>query len=125
VSVRRRNACLAAIECLRTHCGDVHLTDALAFFYVCENEGINISELAQLARLTPSSASRAARRLIAPDAPFALSPALDLLTMTTQPTDKRGRTLRLSPAGQRLRGELDRIIAAAAPIVVDPAKRLK
>lgn len=103
---------------MRLTCGDIRLTDAVAFLYVCENEGINISELAQLAGLTASSASRAARRLIAPDAPFALEPGLGLMELRTQATDRRGRTLALTTAGQRLRQELDALIKSAAPILV-------
>jgi DNA-binding MarR family transcriptional regulator len=123
MTFRRRNACLATIEHLRSVCGDVALTDAVAFLYVCENEGINVSELAQLARLTPSSASRAARRLISADAPFALAPSLGLLEMKTQGTDRRGRTLSVSAEGRALRDKLDTIIRSAAPIVAEAAKR--
>lgn len=121
--LRRRNACLSAIEHLRSACGDVALTDAVAFLYICENEGINVSELAQLARLTPSSASRAARRLIPAEAPFALPPSLGLLEMKTQGTDRRGRTLTLSSEGRTLRDKLDTIIRGAAPIVPESVKR--
>jgi DNA-binding MarR family transcriptional regulator len=115
---RKRNACLAAIEHLRRNCGDMSLSDVLAFMYVCENSGINIRELSQLSGLTPSSASRAARRLASADAPAALPPALGLIELNPQPNDKRGRVASLSPNGLRLRHELDQIIASATPLVL-------
>lgn len=114
---RRRNSCLAAIEHMRRRHGDVRLTDAITFLYVCENEGINVRELAQLAGLTPSTASRAARRLASPDAPRALTPFLGLLELDRQTTDARGRTLTLTQAGRQLRQELDALIRMAVPIL--------
>lgn len=122
---RRRNACLGALEEMRGICGDVQLSDALAFLYICENEGINISELAQLAGLGPSSASRAARRLIRAGAPCALAPSLGLIEMSVQRTDRRGRILTLTPGGQRLRTAMEALIAAATPIALAPLERAK
>lgn len=115
---RRRSAVLATIEQIRLASGDISLTGAIAFLYVCENEGINIRELAQLARLTHSSASRAARRLSLPDAPHALPPAAGLLTLEPQGSDRRSRILRLTDKGRALRDDLDCVIAQAVPIKI-------
>jgi DNA-binding MarR family transcriptional regulator len=114
---RRRNSCLAAIEHMRRQHGDIRLTDAIAFLYVCENEGMNVRELAQLAGLTPSSASRAARRLATREAPRALAPFLGLIELDRQSTDRRGRTLTLTANGRQLRQEMDSLIQLATPIL--------
>jgi DNA-binding MarR family transcriptional regulator len=113
---RKRNSCLAAIEHMRRCCGDIRLNEAIAFLYVCENEGVNIRELAQLTRLTPSSASRTARRLASKDSPNALAPSLGLVDLRVQATDHRGRILTLTATGRRLQEELNRLIVAATPI---------
>jgi DNA-binding MarR family transcriptional regulator len=113
---RRRNSCLAVLEQIRAIGFDVSLSETICFLYICENEGINVRELAQLAGLTPSSASRAARRLTTPDAPCALAPALGLVQLTIQASDRRGRILTLTPAGKSLRQTIDVLIAAAHPI---------
>jgi DNA-binding MarR family transcriptional regulator len=117
---RRRNSCLAAIEHMRRQHGDVRLTDAITFLYVCENEGINVRELAQLAGLTPSSASRTARRLAAREAPRALAPWLGLIELDQQATDARGRSLTLTSKGRQLRHEIDSLIKMAIPIIEIP-----
>ncbi len=113
---RKRNSCLAAIEHMRSCCGDIRLSEAIAFLYVCENEGINIRELAQLTRLTTSSASRSARRLASKDSPNALPPSLGLVDLHVQSTDHRGRILMLTPTGRRLQEELNHLIVTATPI---------
>lgn len=114
---RRRNSCLAVIEVLRRSFGDVRLNDVIAFLYVCENEGLNLSELIQLTGLSPSSASRAARRLLPAGADFSLSPALGLLTLDVQTTDRRARVLSLTDTGRALRDEMNALITTAVPIV--------
>lgn len=113
---RRRNACLAVLEKLRRTCGEMSVSETVAFLYVCENEGINIRELAQLAGLSASSASRTARRLASPGARFALAPSFGLVELRLQPGDGRGRILYLTALGRALRDELDQIIAAGALI---------
>lgn len=121
MSARKRNACLATIERMRKACGDIRLNDAVAFLYICENEGINVRELAQLAGLTASSASRTARRLTGRDTAHALAPALDLIDMRQQPTDRRGRVLTLTAKGRRLQHDMNQVILAATPILLDGA----
>jgi DNA-binding MarR family transcriptional regulator len=121
---RRRNSCLAVLEQMRSIGVDITLTETICFLYICENEGINVRELAQLSGLTPSSASRAARRLTTADAPFALAPALGLIELSTQPTDRRGKILNLTPEGKRLRESVDELIAAAEPIQKELRRRM-
>lgn len=115
-SVRRRNACLAAIELLRKACPAISFNEVLAFLYLCENEGVNIRELAQLTGFNDSCASRTARRLAEKGAPFALAPYLALVELRAQPTDRRGRTLFLTPLGRQLRDEIECIILDGVPI---------
>lgn len=103
---RRRNACLAVLERLRVERDTFTLGEAVAFLYVCENEGINIRELAELAGLTQSSASRTVRRL-------ALT---SLVRVSGQARDRRGRIISLTSAGLALRDRIDCLIAAATPI---------
>jgi DNA-binding MarR family transcriptional regulator len=114
---RRRNSCLAVIETMRRSWGDVSLNEAVTFLYICENEGVNLSELIQLTGLSLSSASRASRRLLSKDAAHALPPALGLVAVAVQSTDKRSRVFFLTDAGRAARDEMNAIIAAAVPIV--------
>lgn len=104
---RRRNACLASLEHLRRSCSDLSFSDAIAFLYVCENEGINLSELAQLAGLSSSAVSRCAHRLA----------ALDLLIIDRQDRDGRGRIVRLTSRARALRFELNDLVLEATPIL--------
>src|SRR5262245_46689200 len=119
---RKRNACLAILEQMRGIAADVSLTDTICFLYICENQGINVSELAQLSGLTQSSASRAARRLATANTVAALPPALGLVELRRQETDGRGRVLSLTPAGERLRETVEALIAAADPIQALPRR---
>lgn len=121
---RKRNSCLAVLEQMRSIGVEIALTEAICFLYICENEGINVRELAQLSGLTPSSASRSARRLTTADAPCALAPALGLIELSTQPTDRRGRILTLTQEGIRLREIVDELIAAAEPIRRESRRRM-
>lgn len=116
--MRRRNSCLAALELLRKAHASIQLNEVVAYLYIAENEGINVSELAQLAGFGSSLASRTARRLAAAGASHALAPALGLVELSVQGNDARGRVLTLSPDGRRLRDQLDNIIACGNPIAV-------
>lgn len=88
----------------------------LVFMYICENEGINVSELAQVCRMTEATASRSARALAAPGAPGALPPSLGLVELRQDPFDGRGRLLFLTAAGRKLRDAVDESIRAAVTI---------
>jgi DNA-binding MarR family transcriptional regulator len=115
---RRRSACLAVLEHLRATCSQISLTDAVTFLYVCENEGINIRELAHLASLSPSTASRSCRRLADQRDRYAIAPALGLLRLQPQERDGRGRILRLTERGLVLRERLNGLVVAATPILI-------
>jgi len=97
----------------RSQDAGARISVVLAFLYLCENEGLCISELAAVADLTMATASRAARSLLAPGAKGALAPALGLAELRPQ-----GKThaLFLTKQGHALRAGLDRTIAAAVLI---------
>ena len=115
---RKRNSCLQALEEVRGLSQAATLKDVVAFLYICENEGINLRELAQVCGFTDSTASRTARSLAPRGSAGALPPALGLIELRPDPRDDRGRTLHLTEAGRRLRERIDRLIAEARPVQV-------
>jgi DNA-binding MarR family transcriptional regulator len=114
--VRRRNTVLAALELMRSSAPRLTVTELAVLLYVAENPGINIAELAMVARLNMATASRSARSLAGQDQPGALAPYAGLVELMDNPRDGRGRLLKLSPAGLALCAELDGIIEKANPI---------
>jgi len=110
---RRRNAVLDTMERLRDLGDGMTFNAMLVFMYVAENEGINVSELAQICRMTEATASRSARALAAPESPGALPPSLGLVELRQDPFDGRGRLLFLTAAGRRLRDKIDETIRRA------------
>lgn len=120
--VRRRNSVLAALERMRAGEAQVNLTQVLAFFYICENEGLSVSELAMLLRTTTATASRTVASLGQGD------PAVRLGLVVSAVNEKhaQGRLLTLTAEGRRLREEIDRLIGEAAPIALrDSPARLR
>lgn len=116
-----RNGCLSALEHLRKRRTDLDLSEALTFFYVCQSEGITVSELAVLSHLTLSVVFRAARRLAAPDASETLAPCFGLIDIQPQPGEQRERTLVLTARGRMLKSEIDSITAKAKLPAVNPS----
>lgn len=90
----------------------------MTFLYICENEGLNVSELAEVCRTTRATASRNSRALEVREAPGSLPPYLGLVRSATSERGARTRRLFLSPAGEACRIRLDRMIAAAHPILL-------
>ncbi len=115
--VRRRNSVLDAVERVRRAAPQVNLTQVVAFLYVCENEGLNVSELAQVCRTTRATASRTAHALAVKGSAGALAPYAGLLELRPNPTAAHGQMIFLSPAGQKLRVEIDGVIARAQRIL--------
>ena len=114
---RRRDSVLEALEILRGAEPAISLTHTLAFLYICENEGLNVSELAAVSRVTIATASRTARALTARSAPDSLKPAPGWIESRLNPTDAKSRILFLTPAGRALRERIDLVIRASQPIV--------
>lgn len=111
---RRRNAVLEALELFRSEATGTRLSTVIAFLYLCENDGFCVSELAAASGMTLATASRAARSLIAPDAPGALAPALGLAEIRRE---GKVHALHLTPAGEALRARLNQAIVQATPII--------
>lgn len=114
--IRRRNSILEAIEQLRKIEPRMNVTEMVVFFYVAENPGINIAELAQVAGLNMATASRSIRALADAEAEGALPPHCGLIDIQPNPDDARGRILNLSDEGRVLIRKLDRIIRNAVPV---------
>ncbi|HYE44086.1 MAG TPA: MarR family winged helix-turn-helix transcriptional regulator [Caulobacteraceae bacterium] len=113
---RRRNSALDTMERLRALGDGMTFNAMLVFMYICENEGINVSELAQVCRMTEATASRSARALAAPSAAGALPPSLGLVELRQDPFDGRGRLLFLTASGRKLRDAIDDSIRAGITI---------
>lgn len=107
---RRRSSLLEALEMFRRIDPNARLSTVLAFLYLCENEGLCVSELAAAAGMTLATASRAARSLAAAETPGALPPAMGLAEIRP---DGKVRALHLTPAGRALRANLDEIAVHA------------
>jgi DNA-binding MarR family transcriptional regulator len=114
--VRRRNSLLESIETLRGLEPRINISELVVFFYVAENPGINIAELAQVAGMNMATASRSIRAMTSTDTEGALPPYCGLIDIQPNPDDARGRLLFLSEAGKKLCRELDRIIRNAVAI---------
>lgn len=112
--VRRRNSVLASLERIRAGAAPVNLTQVLGFFYICENEGLSVSELAMLLRTTTATASRTVASLGEGDP----AERLGLVASAVNENHAQGRRLTLTAEGRRLRDEIDRLIAEAAPIAL-------
>lgn len=118
---RRRNSLLQLLEYFRTLDAEIVVNDILVFLYVCENEGLNIKELAALARLTEATASRRARALAPPDIAFPVAPSMGLLEIF-QGEDGRTRLLYLTEKGREARRVVSELIASATPLAPPPLR---
>lgn len=118
---RRRNSLLQLLEYFRTLDAEIVVNDILVFLYVCENEGLNVKELATLARLTEATASRRARALAAPDIAFPVAPSMGLLEIF-QGDDGRTRLLYLTDKGREVRQVVSDLIASATPLATPPLR---
>jgi DNA-binding MarR family transcriptional regulator len=105
------NSLSAALGLLHDAQPGMNARRALAYLYVCENEGLSLHELAVASRLSDQTASRAVAALAA-FAPGLLEPRQD-------PRDKRLVVLHLTDEGRRLRDAIDIEIRAARPIAAD------
>lgn len=120
---RRRDSVLEALETLRAAEPAISLTHTLVFLYICENEGLNVSELADVSRTTIATASRTARALTSPRAPDSLKPACGWVESRPNPSDSKGRVLYLTAVGRELRARLEAVIHAREPILPAPDPR--
>jgi len=115
-SARRRNSILGALEILRALDPGITINNLIVLLYVAENQGLNVSELAAICGLNKPTASRAVRALASVGEAGALPPHLGLVKLCRDGPAKNSRTLRLTPAGERLCARLERLIDDAVPI---------
>lgn len=115
---RRRNSLLAGLELFRALNGaSLGLTHFLTFLYVCENEGLSITELAVVARLSTATASRSIRGLARKGSLSSLPPYAGLIEVRALGPQVNSRTLVLTDRGRELRSALEAIIREAAPVI--------
>lgn len=109
-SGRRRDTVLAALEIFRALDVGITTNNIVTFLYLCENEGISVTELAGLAGLNPATASRSIRSLAAPGARWSLSPHLGLIEVLGYGASRNSKTLRLTPLGVEIRDRVNALI---------------
>jgi len=114
--MRRRDSLLDALLAFRKLNARITVNEILAFLYTCENEGLSVQELAFVAEMSQSAASRSLRSLGPADSAWAKPPALGLLQAYLHPSDGRSHLLHLTDEGQQLRGRLDEIILRGVTI---------
>jgi DNA-binding MarR family transcriptional regulator len=121
--MRSRNAVLQAIGLFKAMDARVSVNEVIAFLYAAENEGLTVQDMADIAGMTQSTASRSLRALGSPDSPWSQAPALGLLEAYLNPDDGRSHVIHLTAAGRALRERLDAIIRDAVPIVPERVTR--
>ena len=121
---RERDSLLAALELFREVEVPRSLTTLILFLYVCENEGLNVSELALAGGVQVAGAARLVKTLagLVPEEP--VSPDAVLFELTSTAADKRLRFIHLSARGRALRDRLEQLITRAVPINPEAARTL-
>lgn len=113
---RRRDVVLAALEVFRGLDVGITTNNMVTFLYLCENEGVSVTELATLAGLNPATASRSIRSLAAPGARWSLPPSLGLIEVLGYGASRNSKTLRLTPAGAEIRDRINALIETGVRI---------
>jgi DNA-binding MarR family transcriptional regulator len=119
--VRPRDSLLEAILALKALDPRISVNEIVAFLYTCENEGLSVQELAFVAGLTQSTASRSLRSLGRRGSDWAQPPALGLVDAFLNPNDGRSHVIHLTDQGRALRDRLDQMIRRATPISTEDA----
>ena len=114
--MRVRNGLLQALHAFKALDSRISVNELIAFLYAAENEGLTVQDMAHVAGLTQSTASRSLRALGPQGSEWSQPPALGLLEAFLNPDDGRSHVIHLSPAGRELRDQLDEIIRQSATI---------
>ena len=114
--MRRRDSILEALVAFRKLSPRISVNEIMAFLYTCENEGLSVQELAFVAQMSQSAASRSLRSLGPPGSPWSRPPALGLVSAFLHPSDGRSHLLHLTEQGADLRDRLDDIIRQGVQI---------
>jgi DNA-binding MarR family transcriptional regulator len=120
--MRSRYSVLQGLALFKALDARVSVNEVIAFLYAAENEGLTVQDMADIAGMTQSTASRSLRALGPPDSPWSQAPALGLLEAYLNPDDARSHVIHLSPAGRDLRDRLDAIIRSAVQIAPEAAR---
>ncbi|HEY0436007.1 MAG TPA: MarR family winged helix-turn-helix transcriptional regulator [Phenylobacterium sp.] len=120
--MRSRNAVLQALALFKGLDARVSVNEVIAFLYAAENEGLTVQDMADIAGMTQSTASRSLRALGPRDSAWSQAPALGLLEAYLNPDDARSHVIHLTPAGRDLRERLDAIIRSAVQIAPEAAR---
>jgi hypothetical protein len=123
-SLRRRNSVLQALEAFDQSRAPRPFHAIVLFLYVCENEGLSVTELAYVSGSSVATTARTVRVLAGIDSPRPGGGGPPLFELETSTADRRLKFIRLSPAGRAVRDRIDRAIAAAVPISA-PIPRLR
>lgn len=115
--MRSRNSLIEALALFRGLNPTITVNEIVTFLYTCENEGLNVQELAYVAQMTEPTASRSVRSFGPPGSEWARPPGCGLIEAFLNPQDGRSRVLHLTPAGREVRDRLDEIIRRAVAIV--------
>src|SRR5437879_11551021 len=118
--MRPRDSLLEAMLTLKALDPRISVNEIVAYLYTCENEGLSVQELAYVAGLTQSTASRSLRSLGRPGSDWAQPPALGLVDAFLNPSDGRSHVVHLTDQGRALRDHLDKLIRSAVPIELQP-----
>jgi DNA-binding MarR family transcriptional regulator len=114
--MRTPNALLQALNAFKALDPRISLNEVIAFLHTAENEGLSVQDLADLAGMTQSTASRSLRALGPANSPWSQPPAVGLVEAYLNPHDGRSHSIRLSARGRAVRDRLDDIIQAGATL---------
>ena len=114
--MRRRNTILAALELFRGEDLPRSLSSFLLFLYVCENEGLTVSELAHVTHTSVAMTARVVKMLAGDTTETPLAPDRSIFILKDSPLDKRLKLVHLSMHGKLLRNRCETLIAEASPI---------
>jgi DNA-binding MarR family transcriptional regulator len=103
------NTISAIVRLLRAAYPSFTLRQALAFLYVCENEGLSLQELSIVSRISSQTLSRGMKAL-------EQGPGGGLIDLRDDPEDRRLMLLYPSEPGRRLRDVIDAEIVARRPV---------
>ena len=114
--MRRRNTILAALEVFRGEDLPRSLSSFLLFLYVCENEGLTVSELAHVTRTSVAMTARIVKMLAGDTTETPLAPERSIFMLRDSPLDRRLKLVHLSSRGRLLRNRFEALIEEASPI---------
>jgi DNA-binding MarR family transcriptional regulator len=120
--MRTRNALLKAMQAFKALDPRISVNEVIAFLYAAENEGLSVQDVADLAGMTQSTASRSLRALGPAASPWSQPPSVGLIEAFLNPHDGRSHVIHLTPQGRAFRERLDEIIREASTIKPDEVR---